>query len=199
MRRVAKLVTAAAKTPVTLAEVKAHCRVTFSDDDTALGIYLASAVATAEQFLQRKLITQTWKMFLDCWPSQITTLYGDLQSVTHVKYTDIDGTTATMSNTLYDVDINSVPGRIVLKYGQSWPSATLNSVNPIEVQFVTGYGAETANVPEDIRNALLILTAHFYENREQYLVSASGSFSVTEIPFSVKTLLSPYRVWEWIL
>ena len=199
MRRVAKLATAAAKTPVTLAEVKVHCRVTFSDDDTILGIYLASAVATAEQFLQRKLITQSWKMFLDYWPGQIKTFFGDLQSVTHVKYTDIDGTTATMSNTLYDVDTNSVPGRIVLKHGQSWPSATLNAVNPIEVQFDTGYGAETTNVPEDIRNALLILAAHFYENREMYLVSDNRSFSVTEIPFSVKALLSPYRVWEWIL
>jgi len=199
MPRVSRLITAPTIQPVTLEEVKSHCRISFADDDTILAIYIATATAMAEQILQRKLITQTWKMWLDQWPGHITPLFGDLQSVTHVKYTDLDEIQTTVPTTVYAVDSNSVPGRIVLKYGQSWPSTPLSLVNPIEVQFITGFGATTATVPQPIRNAVLLLAAHFYENREQYLISSLDKYSVAEVPNSVNALLSPYRVWEWLL
>jgi uncharacterized phiE125 gp8 family phage protein len=196
MRRVAAIVTPPATTAVSTSEVKAHCRVTTSDEDTLLAIYLDSATSHIEQILQRKLITQTWKMYLDYWPSQIETLFGNLQSVTHVKYTDIDGTTATLSSSLYTVDTVSVPGRIVLKNGQSWPSVTLNAVNPIEVQFVTGYGAAAA-VPQDVRNALLLTVGHLYENRENYVISERILPGVVEIPKTANALLQCHRVPRW--
>lgn len=197
MRRVATIVTAPADTPLSLTEVKAHCRVSFPDDDTILAIYLGSAVASVEQFLQRKLINQTWKMFLDYWPQKIEMLFGNLQSVTHVKYTDVDETTATLSSSSYTVDTASVPGRIVLKDGESWPSVTLNEVNPIEVQFVTGYGATSASVPQDVRNAVLLTTAHLYENREPVIIGEMRTVQPVEVPWTFKALLSPHRVPRW--
>jgi uncharacterized phiE125 gp8 family phage protein len=197
MRRVATIVTAPADTPVSLAEVKAHCRVSFSDDDTIMAIYIASAVASVEQFLQRKLINQTWKMFLDYWPQKIETQFGTLQSVTHVKYTDVYGTAATFFASSYTVDTASVPGRIVLKDGESWPSVTLNEVNPIEVQFVSGYGATSASVPQDIRNAVLMTAAHLYENREPVIVGDMRTVEPIEVPWTFKALLAPHRVPRW--
>lgn len=199
MRRVAKIVTAPTITPISVAEAKSHMGVTFSNDDTLIGIYVSSATRLCENFLQRKLITQTWKMWLDYWPSSIKVLFGDLQSVTHVKYTDDDESQETLSSSVYLVDVNSVPGRIILKKNQVWPSDTLSPMNPIEVQFVTGYGATAATVPDDIRNAVLLTTAHFYENRELYLVSKLQSLGVAEIPKTANALLQNYRVWDWIL
>jgi len=197
MRRVAKIVTPPTVTPISVAEAKSHMNVTFSTDDTIIGLYIATATALCEAILQRKLITQTWKMWLDYWPDKITVLFGDLQSVTHIKYTDSDETQATLSATLYNVDINSIPGRIILKDGENWPTDTLSEMNPIEIQFVTGYGLAAA-VPADIRNAVFLTTAHFYENREIYLISKMQSAGIAEIPLTAKALLSNHRVWDWI-
>lgn len=199
MRRVSRIVTPPSVTAVTLADQKLHTG-SVSDDDGILAVYLASAIAVIEQKLQRKLITQTWKMWLDCWPVNFAkVLFGDLQSVTSIKYTDEEGTEATLANTVYAVDINSVPGRITLKYGQSWPSVTLNRINPIEIQFVTGYGAAPANVPSDIKNAILLTTSHYYENRENFLISEYGNSGVVEVPETANSLLNPHRVWDWIV
>lgn len=193
------LVTAPATTPVSLSEAKAHLNVSISDDDTIIGVYLNSAVAVCEQILQRKLITQTWKVFFDSWPTVITIPFGDLQSVTHVKYTDEDGTQSTVSDSSYTVDIISTPGRIVLKKNYTWPTATLFNVNPIEIQFVTGYGDVSTDVPDDIRNAILLTVGHFYANRESYIVSDSSKAVVEEIPMTAKALLQPHRVWGMVL
>jgi uncharacterized phiE125 gp8 family phage protein len=199
MRRVQKIVTPPTVTPVTLATAKAHARVTFSDDDDLIEIYINSATALCEQILQRKMITQTWKMYLDYWPQEITTIWGDLQSVTSIKYTDIDEDQLTFADTNYDVDINSVPGRVVLKDSISWPTVTLNAVNPIEIEFVTGYGDAATNVPADITNAVLLATSHFYENRESILVSDIKLMTVEQIPWTASTLLQNHRVWRWCI
>ncbi|MBX5149573.1 phage gp6-like head-tail connector protein [Rhizobium lentis] len=46
-----------------------------------------------------------------------------------------------------------------------------------------------AGVPDDVKEAVLQLTAHFYENREASLVGVTAS----ETPFGVWALLAPYR------
>jgi len=190
------LVTAPAADPVSLAEVKTHLRVTGTDDDALITRLYAVAVASVEQTLCRKLITQTWKAYFDAWPdNQFIIPFGNLQSVTHIKYTDVDATQSTFSSSYCDVDTVSVPGRILLGYGDAWPTDTLTAVNPIEIQFVTGYGASSTNVPQDIRNAIMLLVGHYYENREMYLIGTIGN----KIPMSVEFLLNPHRVWEWCL
>jgi Phage gp6-like head-tail connector protein len=46
-----------------------------------------------------------------------------------------------------------------------------------------------AGVPDDVKEAILQLVGHFYENREATLVGISAE----EIPFGVWQLLAPYR------
>ena len=198
-RRVQKIVTPPTAYSVTVATAKEHMRVTVDDDDMLIGIYIETATALCEQILQRKLITQTWKMYLDYFPNIITTLFGNLQSVTHIKYTDLDEAQLTFANTKYDVDIVSVPGRIILKDAYDWPTTTLNANNPIEIQFITGYGASSVNVPADIKNAILLTTAHFYETRESILISDIKLMTVEQIPWTASTLLQNHRIWDWII
>ena len=49
----------------------------------------------------------------------------------------------------------------------------------------------SAGVPDDVREAVLQLTGHWYENREASLVGISAE----EIPFGVWQLIGPYREW----
>lgn len=129
--------------PITYAEAKKQCEI--DDTDTAHDTYVKSlimaATSKAEQYLHRRLITQTWKYYIDEWPScdYIELPFGRLQSVTSLKYTDSDGDVTTVSTDDYSVDTTSEPGRIVLKYDEVWPTVTLSPDNPIEVIFVCGY------------------------------------------------------------
>ena len=51
------------------------------------------------------------------------------------------------------------------------------------------------SVPDDVRNAILIMISHYYENRELYLIGTIGS----NYPKSVDALLYNHRIWEWCL
>ena len=58
--------------PVSLAEAKAHLRVTHNDDDA----YITTLIKTARQGIEAQtglgLISQGWSVFLDDWPEQWT-------------------------------------------------------------------------------------------------------------------------------
>jgi len=82
------------------------------------------------------------------------------------------------------VDSVSQPGRLVLKSGQSWPSATLRPANAIVIRFVAGW-ASLGELPLRIKQAMLLLIGHWYENRE---ATITGTIS-REIEFAVSSLL----------
>lgn len=197
IRRVEKIVTPPAAFPVTVDECKAQCRVEFVQDDAIFTRLISGCTFHIEEILQRKLITQTWKMWLDAWPEEIKILFGDLQSVTHVKYTDEDESQSTLDSADYLVDTDSVPGRILLANDTTWPTATLSTRNPIEIQFVTGYGDAASDIPQDIRDAILVTIADRYTYRETVVLN--NKMNVESLPFGIIDLLYPHRVWDWIV
>jgi uncharacterized phiE125 gp8 family phage protein len=60
----------------------------------------------------------------------------------------------------------------------------------IEIAFTAGYGAAASDVPAPIRQALLLLVAHWYEHRDPIEIGTDA----TIIPAAVSELLQPYRV-----
>ena len=55
-----------------------------------------------------------------------------------------------------------------------------------EIGFTAGYGDWSA-VPADLRQAMLMLAANYYENRE------SMTSAARQIPMGISALLEPYR------
>lgn len=190
------LVTGPVKKPVSLKEAKEHLQVDvgWTDDDSFIKSLIAVATKKAEGYLRRKLITQTWKVFMDSWPhGDIILPFGQLQSVTHVKYTDTDGDQAEWTAaTYYEVDTDSEPGRITLRYGQAYPSAALAPKNPIEIQFVCGYGLLGSSVDERIVHAMKLMISDMYENREDVVVG----MTVTANLKATRSLLFPCILWQ---
>jgi len=192
------LKTAPAKRAMTVDSLKDQLYIVADDSyDTHLYTLIDSATLYVEQYLCRKLITQTWYAYLDEWPSSdyIDVPFGDLQSVTAVKYTDADEAQSTMSASEYLVDTDSVPGRIVLGYGESWPSVTLSPRNPIEIEFTTGYGDDVTDIPMTIIHAMKMLCSQHYEHREPQEIT--NMINIHSLDFATKTLLYPFRVWRW--
>lgn len=186
------IVTPPAAMAVDIDEVKDHLRILHADEDAYIRSCIFSAQEKAETFTSRKLITQTWKVYFDVWPDdgRILLPFGQLQSVTHVKYTDVDGDQSTFSSDDYIVDTVSDPGRIALGYGKSWPSDSLYLSNPIEIQFVCGYGSHSPKAITNASNAsspiVITIDGHGYTSGEVVYVkdvggntSANGIWQIT--------------------
>lgn len=188
------LVSAPATEPVSLTEAKLHLRVDSTADDSLITALITAAREYVEAFTGRALITQTWDYILDAWPSgdEIVIPLPPLQSVTSVTYRDSDGNTSTVSSSTYTVDTDSEPGRVVLLTGYTWPSTTLYAVGGVRVRFVAGYGDNASDVPQALRQAMLLLVGHWYENRED-----ATTANVRPIPLGAQMLMWPYRVMRW--
>lgn len=193
------LVTAPVKSAVDILNLRDHIRLDydFGDDDSTIERLSASAVARIENLTGRKLITQTWKVFFDDWPEdpsdRFEIPFGQLQSVTHLKYTDNEDNTSTWAATNYKVDTYGDPGHLILGYNKSWPTDTLAVTNAIEIQFVCGYGTDETDIPEDLRLAVRMLVSHWYEHREGFAIQV-GLTQPVEIPEGVYDLIEEYRI-----
>jgi uncharacterized phiE125 gp8 family phage protein len=186
------LQTAPTAEPVLIADANAHLRVDIDDDNDLITALIVAARERAEDILRRALITQTWDLYLDAFPEgdSLELPFPPLQSVTHVKYTDKDGDESTFDSANYIVDTSSEPGKIVLAYGKTWPSTTLQPVNGVNVRFVCGFGDAGTDVPQTMKQAMLLMIGEWYENRENATQPRQA-----EIPLSAKMLLWPDRVF----
>lgn len=176
--------------PVTLAEAKLHLRVDVDDDDAYITALIGAAREMVEEVLRRALISQDWQLTLDTWPSSPFELpLPPLQSAV-VDYTDLAGASHTLATTVYGVDSASEPGRVYLKDGQTWPSETLAEAGGVQVTFTAGYGDAGEDVPQALRQALLLLVGHLYENRE----AVTDTRALQTTPLAFEYLLWPWRV-----
>jgi uncharacterized phiE125 gp8 family phage protein len=183
--------------PVSLAELKAQLRIDSSDEDELLTSIIKSAREFTEDQLRRALLTQTFDYCIQGWPRRnyIKLPFGNLQSVTSIKWKDTDATETTLVVTTdYLVETNGDKcGRIVLPYGASWPSGTLYPSNPITIRFVCGW-TTTALIPSKIKQAILMIAADLWSNRELQVFANSGQSY--QINATVKSLLFNSILWE---
>jgi len=178
--------------PITLVEAKSHLRVDFSDDDTYIGTLITTARKYCEQYTNRVFITQTWRLNLDYFSNPFYLPVNPVQSVTTVKYYDENEAQQTLSAGDYQVDLLSDNAQIYEGIIANYPSIG-DTINPIEVIFVAGYGA-AADVPADIKHAMKIMISHLYENREGVNVPAQSIATQIPLPQSAKNLLGFYRI-----
>lgn len=159
-----KMVTPPAANVVTLEEVKDQARITYSDHDRMLDMYILGAQDKAEALLNRKLITQTWKWFIDTFECETLRVpLSPLQSITHVKYYDTANVQQTISSADYEVDAAGIWPRLKPVSGKQWPS-TYDRLQAVEIQIVVGYGASGAAVPTSIKHWILAAVTEAYNS-----------------------------------
>ena len=165
--------TAPAVEPVTLAEAKAHLRVDTSDDDTYIAGLVRAAREWCEEYLDRTLVHTQWVMRFDKFPPDGThdielprppIVASGTATAVALTFTYENGTTATYSTASYRVDRNSTPGTVKTLYGQTWPPH-LQDDNAISVTWWGGYGQSGSDVPQGIKNAMLLYVHELYEKR----------------------------------
>lgn len=191
-----KIITPATTEPVSLAEAKLHLRVTADTDNTLITNLIKTARQHAENYAGRALASQTLELVLDNFPccyvdnspcGYIELPMPPVTSVTSVKYKNSDGIEATWDTAEY-IFYDKEPAIITLAFNKSWPSFTPYPAGAVKVRYVAGY---TTNIPEPIRQAMLLLIATLYENREDIIVGQPA----VKLPFGVQALLYPYKIF----
>ncbi len=176
--------------PVSLVEARDHLRVDHDDEDVLIASLITSARVHLETLLGLAFISQQWNYVLDRWPRGpvVELPLSPVQSVSRVSVYDADGNATTMAQSDYALDAISQPARLI------WQDRALRaepgrSYNAIEISFAAGFGVNASDVPQPLRQAILLLTAHWYERREP--VGLAGE--VREIPQMVLMLINSYR------
>lgn len=180
---------APASEPVTLAEAKAHCRVDFTDDDDLIGGLVSAAVAQvdAQGILGRAMVTQDWAQWEPQSPGWVKLDLGPFQSLVSVEYYDADGVLQTATLSDFETRLSGDFVIVKPKDNAAWPNADARP-DAIKITYRVGYGA-ASDVPSNIKQAILMMVAHWYENRE-----AASEAKMMEVPMGVEYLLGNERV-----
>lgn len=175
--------------PVSLADMRLHLGITQATE-TGRDAIITARIIAARQWVEQQtglaLITQTLNGWDGSFPhcGGAVDLKGPLQSVTGVTYTDANGQPQTLNPTLYQVD--TVVGRIMPAYNQSWPDVR-KSFNAVKIVYVAGYG-NAAAIPQAIKEAIMFIVGQW----EVFQTSMEGVMRPFTIPNAAKELISPY-------
>jgi uncharacterized phiE125 gp8 family phage protein len=176
--------------PVTLAEAKVHLRVDGSAEDTLVASLIVTSRLHVEAATGLALVTQAWSWHLDAWPRgrAIKLPLHPIQSIAAVRLYDESGAVTTLDDTAYLLDGAGLHPRLVRHGTPVWQKPG-RIANGIEIAFVAGFGDAAADVPAPIRQAILLLVAHWYEHRSPLEDGAHAA----PLPTMVTELLAPYR------
>jgi len=141
--------------PVTLAEAKAHCRIDGSDEDALVSALIAAARMQVESLSGRALVTQTWRLTMTCAPRLVELPVIPAASLV------------------------AAPDGAVL---QGDAVLLVEPTDELTVDYTAGYG-DAADVPGDLKQAVLTLVAYWYENRD----------AVTMPPLGFDRLIASYK------
>ena len=176
--------------PITLDEAKLHLRVEGDDEKALIETLIAAARRQAESYMGRALISQVWDMDMDRFPrGEIEVPRPPLRAVESIAYLDPQGATQTIPIADYRVDSKREPGRVTPADGEAWP-ATLAVTNAVTVRFAAGYGDAADDVPEDIRQAILLIVGRLYAHREDVVQGAP----LHTLSRGSESLMGPYRM-----
>lgn len=205
-----KVTTEAANYPVDIRDVKDYLKLDDNEDEIYVRSLIASATEYVTEYTQRSLVSRTINLAIDGVPEidlplregfydgadisirekKITLPFGNVVSVTDVKYYDENDNESVFDSSNYYIDNFSVPARLVLRNGSSWPSS-LREVNGIVITYISGYGNNPKQVPEQIRLAIMQYIAFMYEHRGDFERSPPP-----KLPEAISVLLQPYRIFK---
>ena len=182
------LLTPPAVEPLGLDEAKAHLRLDGADEDALVERLIAAARAQVEGATWLVMIAQSWRAALEAWPRHrtVTLPVRPLLSVEAVRAFDADGAATLVPAEDYEVEPETAT--VALKADAAGLAPAV-SAGGFEIHFTAGFGPEGSDVPAPLRQAMLMLLAHWFEQRSAVAV---GDAPAT-VPAGAAALIAPYR------
>lgn len=173
--------------PVSVAELSGHLRLGsgFADDgaeDALLAAFIGSAAASLERALSLAFGVRTYELRCSRWDRSggVALPVGPVGAVSAVSIVTPAGETV-----LDPARWRLEPGRPARLVPGSVALPALSEGEAAKIVFTAGHAA-AADMPADLRHAVTLLAAEFYEHR-------SGGFSEGGFPPAVEALIARYR------
>lgn len=175
-----KVITEPSEEPISVDEAQNYLHLDSDQEIDTVTRLIKAARKKAEVFTRRSLKIKTYELTLNERRDRIKIPKPPLQTINKVSMKKRDGTVIEVTD--YYVS-ESEPAELLIE----WPDVEPYPVDAYKIEYTAGY----ENVPEDIEQAVFLLISHFYENRETVIVGTSA----VPLPFSVESLLYPYKGW----
>lgn len=171
---------------ISLSEAKAQLNLTHDEDDTLIDSLISAVTKVCEHQTHRAITVTTKVETLDTFSTWIIELpVAPFVSITSVRYDDADEVEQTLvEGTDFTLDTRNLKAKIYPIYGGAWPS-THPKPQSVRITYQVGY----STVPDDLKQAALMLLSSLYEQREAHV-----DHTQVPVPFGVELLLGPYRV-----
>lgn len=177
--------------PVTLGEFSSHLRLAygFPDDgaeDALLDLYLRNATAAIEARLGRALIRRGFRLEVGSWDrsGHLVLPVGPVESITSFRFLGPAGA-VDVAAASFALEPGTARQRVTGPGGAALPPIPAGHV--AELTFEAGYGPAGSDVPGELRQAVLLLAAHFYENRRGEAAAEGG------LPGAVEAIIRAER------
>lgn len=169
------LMTAPASEPVSLEQARLHLRLDQTQEDTLLTSLITAARMLVESQTARALITQHWQTIAKTSAAHTLALpLSPVQAVASV-FAREDGNETELAASEWRLE------------GDVLHFTNHGEGQQMRIMFRAGYGDDATSVPAPLRQAILQMTAHWFENRGE-------SFSRgTAMPAAIEALLAPYK------
>lgn len=162
---------------VTMSEAQAYLRLEIDDEEPMLSGLIRTTTALCETFINQVLITRDFTVDLQCSRNWQRLSINPVRSVTGVSMVALDGTETALAATDYEIDLDAS--------GWGWVRVTMaGAESRIRARGTAGLATTQSDVPEPIRQGVLRLVAHMFEQRDR-----GGG----QVPAAVTALWRPYR------
>jgi uncharacterized phiE125 gp8 family phage protein len=172
-------------------ELKDHLRLGtgFTDDgmqDALIRGYLRAAMAAIEGRTGKALIARRFQLVLEDWrtPSDQALPVAPVSAVVSVTLVDVALVAVLVDPARYRLVQDTHRPRLT---GVGYLLPTVPVEGRIEVVFDAGFGADWADVPPDLGQAVLLLAAEYYDRRNELGEGVAG------LPHAVQVLIEKWR------
>ena len=184
---------------VSYADIKSQLRIDSNDEQNLLEAYIDAATDMAENYCNRHFITHQYKLYFNeqiqtaslifpnCTLVDVDAVVGPPAVAAKKPINWVDENGAAQNSDKAYIDAFSNPSLVYLS--SDFPGTTLkdNAANTFYFWFNTGYGTNSADVPEAIKQAIKLIVADMYYFRED---------RKRAFPMASQILLQPYKCYH---
>jgi uncharacterized phiE125 gp8 family phage protein len=185
---------------VCLSDLKSQTYYNGTRHDGLLESFGDAAQEYIEEVSRRLFTANDYELYIDGFPGKpfYYSINDDVfffpvspvNSITSISYLS-NGSFVDVDSSVYILGAgNYMPQSIILNHGQSWPGCPDDQPENVRITFNAGGDGAVNN---RVKQAVRLLTAHFWEHRE-----ASTEVKLDSIPFGVKALINSFRDFSTI-
>lgn len=189
---------------ITLVEFKEFVRVDVDEtvDDNLMQMILESSIEFCESYTGKSIALKTYEKVYNRPRNQYADVYttpyhshklevrkGEITELISLIEKDSNGATVDYDmndfeffNYPQESEVNTLDDSTIIRSGTS-------STRPLVLTFKSGY--TSATLPKNLKNGILMIAAHWYENRET--IKIEEMTDVTEMPYGATTVLERYK------